>query len=98
MKNNTLAAGILCGLAIGTALGILFAPAKGCETRKKIVYKSSDLKDIVKDSTGKLSEKFAQTISHLKKDSEQLFGNSTNILKAEIVNTDNLKSINKIMI
>lgn len=95
MKNNNLVAGILGGLAIGTVLGILFAPAKGCETRKKIAGKSSDLADSLKDSSGKWTEKIAQTISHLKKDSEQLFGNASDILKAEIANTDNLRSINK---
>ena len=95
MKNNNLASGILGGLAIGTVLGILFAPAKGCETRKKIADKSSDLADSLKDSSGKWTEKIAQTISNLKKDFEQLFGNASDILKAEIANTDNLRSINK---
>jgi len=95
MKNNNLAAGILGGLAIGTVLGILFAPAKGCETRKKIADKSSDLADSFKDSSGKWTEKIAQTISHLKKDFEQLLGNTSDILQKEIANTDNLRSINK---
>ena len=95
MKNNNLAAGILGGLAIGTVLGILFAPAKGCETRKKIADKSSDLSDSLKDSSGKWNEQIAQTINHLKKDFEQLLGNASDILKEEIANTDNLKSINK---
>lgn len=95
MKNNNIAAGILGGLAVGTVLGILFAPAKGCETRKKIADKSGDLKDLVKDSSGKWTEKIAQTISHLKTDSEQLLGSASKLLKEEIANNDNLKNINK---
>ena len=95
MKNNNVTLGLLGGIAVGTALGILFAPAKGCDTRKKIADKGADLKDTLKDTTGKLSEKIAQTISHLKKDSEQLFGNAANILQEEKSNLENLKDINK---
>lgn len=95
MKNNNVTLGLLGGIAVGTALGILFAPAKGCDTRKKIVDKSSDLKGTLKDSTGKLSEKITQTLSHLKSDSQQLLGNAAEILKDEKSNFANLKDINK---
>ena len=36
------------GVALGAALGILFAPDKGTETRKKIKNKSKKLADDVK--------------------------------------------------
>lgn len=42
------AAALLVGTAIGGVLGILFAPDKGSETRKKIVGKSEDLTDAIK--------------------------------------------------
>lgn len=95
MKNNNIAIGILGGLAIGTALGILFAPAKGSETRKKIADKSTDLKDIVVDSSGKLTNKIAQTINELKRESQNFIGNRTEIVKDEIQNFDHLRDINK---
>lgn len=98
MKNNTLAIGILGGLAIGTALGILFAPAKGSETRKKIADKSTDLKDIVVDSSGKLTNKITQTINELKRESQNLIGNKTEIVKDEIQNFDHLRDINKAIV
>lgn len=45
MKNNTnLIAGLLSGAAIGLALGVLYAPEKGVETRKKIKAKANDAK------------------------------------------------------
>jgi len=44
---------LLVGAAIGAALGILFAPGKGDETRKKIFDKAKDLAD---DLTGKMKE------------------------------------------
>jgi gas vesicle protein len=40
---------LLFGAAIGGALGILFAPDKGSETRKKILSKGEDLTDALKD-------------------------------------------------
>lgn len=98
MKNNTLAIGILGGLAIGTALGILFAPAKGSETRKKIADKSTDLKDIVVDSSGKLTNKIAQTINELKRESQNLIGNTTEVVKDEIQKFDHLRDINKAIV
>lgn len=42
------ACALLVGTAIGGVLGILFAPDKGSETRKKIVGKSEDLTDVIK--------------------------------------------------
>jgi gas vesicle protein len=40
--------GVAAGVAAGAALGILFAPAKGTDTRKKIAKTGRDLTDSVK--------------------------------------------------
>jgi gas vesicle protein len=45
--------GILAGVAAGALFGILFAPEKGSETRKKIAKKG---KDYVDDLTVKLND------------------------------------------
>lgn len=47
---------LLIGAAIGGALGILFAPDKGSETRKKIAGKTNDLTDSLKDKFNTLLE------------------------------------------
>jgi gas vesicle protein len=49
MNSGKLILGILAGLAAGAALGVLFAPDKGTETRRKITKKSVDLTDAVKE-------------------------------------------------
>ena len=49
-NNGKLLAALLGGVAIGAVLGILFAPEKGTETRKKIA-------DNAKDFAGTLEKK-----------------------------------------
>ena len=44
-------ASVLAGAAAGAVLGILFAPDKGTETRRKIAEKGSDLAGTVKIHT-----------------------------------------------
>ena len=50
-SNNTgkLIGALLAGAAIGGILGILFAPDKGSETRKKIANKAGELTDPFKE-------------------------------------------------
>lgn len=47
--NSKTVVALLAGLAAGAALGILFAPDKGDETRDKLSQSLKDLSDTVKD-------------------------------------------------
>jgi len=49
MSNGKIVLGILAGIAAGTLLGVLIAPDKGSETRRKIRQKGDDLVEGVKD-------------------------------------------------
>jgi gas vesicle protein len=42
MSRGRIVLGVLAGLAAGAIIGILFAPAKGTDTRKKIVNKGEE--------------------------------------------------------
>jgi gas vesicle protein len=48
MKKSSVLFGVLSGLAVGAILGILFAPAKGSETRQIISEKGNDLAESMK--------------------------------------------------
>ncbi len=56
--NAKVVAALLAGLAAGAALGILFAPEKGAETREK-------LNDSLKDLGDALKERTAEQLEHL---------------------------------
>jgi gas vesicle protein len=55
MSKGKVLLGLLAGVAVGAALGILFAPDKGWNTRKRISKKAEDL-------TNDLREKFDEFI------------------------------------
>ena len=47
----------LTGLAIGIAIGVLIAPEKGTETRRKLSAKGKELKDQFNDFVDSMAEK-----------------------------------------
>lgn len=63
-NNGKLIGALLIGAAIGGALGLLFAPAKGSETRKKLMAKGGDLSDTIK-------EKISDLVENMKREEEE---------------------------
>jgi len=59
-NTNKIIGALAVGAAVGAALGILFAPEKGSETRKKLASKGQDLSDAVKEKAQSLLEKFKE--------------------------------------
>lgn len=74
------------GVAVGFILGVLYAPARGEETRRKLSKKASDIKDTVKntyetvsDTVSKVKNK-ASDMLHKKQESEGSKDDYNNII------------------
>ena len=72
MSTGKVITGMVAGLAAGAILGILFAPDKGCETRKKIAQKGTDLKNSIKDRFSSLVDEVADEYENAKDKAEDL--------------------------
>jgi len=71
MSSSKLLVGFLAGAAVGALAGILFAPDKGSNTRKKISNKTGDITDSVKNSFGDFIDGVKETYSNAKESAEE---------------------------
>jgi gas vesicle protein len=65
---------LLLGAVIGGTLGILFAPDKGSETRRKISAKGTDLSDGMRDKYNELLDELKTDIEMVKTKAKDLVG------------------------
>jgi gas vesicle protein len=72
MKEGKVALGILAGVAVGAALGILFAPDKGTNTRKNIMHKGEDYADDIKAKMNDLLDTITEKYESIKHEASEL--------------------------
>jgi gas vesicle protein len=71
---------LLIGFSVGLITGLLFAPAKGSETRESIARKGRDIKDKFND----LVDTFSDKIDQLQTESEVYAERAADHVRAEI--------------
>lgn len=78
--NSKVLVGLLVGLAAGAALGLLFAPEKGSETRDRLSQSLKDLGDSIKDKAAdeinnlsNLKDKVVSSVKNKLRQSEEEF-------------------------
>jgi gas vesicle protein len=76
MSKVNVVIGALAGVAVGALLGVLFAPDRGTETRKKITKKS-------KDTTDSLKNKFNEFVDNITDHFEKAKAEATEVKDAE---------------
>ena len=89
MSSSKVLVGFLAGAAVGALAGILFAPDKGSNTRKKISSKTGDITDSVKNSFSDFIDGVKETYAGANEEVEE-FGDKAkgkmNSLKNEAKN------------
>ncbi len=75
---------LVVGAAVGGILGILFAPAKGTVTRRKIVGKTEDTTDAIK-------EKFDNFLEEIKEEIEAVKHKANDFMKDGASKTEKVK-------
>ena len=71
MKNGRVLLGGLAGLAAGAVLGILLAPDKGSNTRKKILDKGEEIADELTEKLDEVLDTLNQKIESAKQKAEE---------------------------
>jgi len=72
MNSGKVLLGILAGVAVGGIVGILFAPAKGSRTRKRIADKSEGYVDALKDQFDGLLDTITEKYESVREDISDL--------------------------
>ena len=80
-NGGKLVSALLLGAAVGGLIGILFAPDKGSETRKKISSKGNELTDAVKEKFDAIVDKFKKEVDDVKEKANDYAENGKSVIE-----------------
>ncbi len=66
MSTGKVLLGVLAGVAAGALIGVLFAPDKGWNTRKRIIKKGEDYVESLKDKLDEFLNNMSEKIEDVK--------------------------------
>jgi gas vesicle protein len=71
MKTSNVILGVIGGVAVGAIAGILFAPAKGTKTRKRIMKKGNNYTKELKNKFGDLYDGITTKYENVVEDAKE---------------------------
>ena len=83
MSSSKTVLGFLAGAAVGSILGILFAPDKGEETRRKISETYTDLSDTIRNKVADLVDTIKNEYGNVKDTVNDYTGRGSSTMKGE---------------
>lgn len=68
MNTGKVLLGVLAGVAAGALVGILFAPAKGSRTRRRIIRQGESYVDGLKEKFNEYADTISEKLEHAKEE------------------------------
>lgn len=84
MSKEKMIIGVLGGIAAGAILGVLFAPGKGSDTRKKMSRESTDAVDELKSTFSDLVTDFNEKFEAARVEARALFEKSREEIRKDL--------------
>mgnify|MGYP006191667401 FL=1 len=75
MSAGKIVAAVLAGVAVGAALGVLFAPEKGTETRNRLAKKGKDYADELGEKANEFIDGITEKYESVKEDALRMTEN-----------------------
>ncbi len=83
MGSKKILTAALLGAAAGAVLGILLAPDKGSETRKKISKKAGEFGDAAKEKFNELGGRVAEKFENIRSEANEMLEKGKDRMKEE---------------
>lgn len=78
MNSGKLLVGLIAGVAVGAVIGVLFAPDKGWNTRKRISKKAEDIADDLREKFDEFLDTLTVKVDEAKEQASDFSGKVKN--------------------
>lgn len=84
MDNLKILAGAFVGAAIGAAFGVLFSPAKGTVTRRKLKRRGQDFVDDIEENLSEFYDELSKSYSSVMDEAQELAEKGKKTITAKV--------------